>query len=112
MQEPNAKSLAAIAAEYRQNIHGLSTIHLLQHQEGNRASCSGLNKLSSRYLKYVDEDRFSLNCISLCDKDPHQLSTCESLKVLVVSLAYYKKLMMVVDGDLLPNYYQIATGAH
>jgi hypothetical protein len=37
--------------------------------------------------------------------------------VLVVSWAYYKKLvvvMMVVrgGGDLLPNYYQIAIGAH
>jgi hypothetical protein len=45
--------------------------------------------------------------------DPHQLSTCESLKVLVVSWAYYKmKLVLLVVSDLLPNYYQIAIGAH
>jgi hypothetical protein len=50
--------------------------------------------------------------------DLRQLSTFESLGVLVVSGAYYKmKLLVVVMavrgvGDLLPNYYQIAIGAH
>jgi hypothetical protein len=53
--------------------------------------------------------------VSHYEINPRQLSTCESLKVLVVSWAYYKKLvvvMMVGGGDLLPNYYQIAIGAH
>jgi hypothetical protein len=47
--------------------------------------------------------------------DLRRLLSGESLRVLVAVGAYYKKLvvvMMVGGGDLLPNYYQIAIGAH